>query len=214
MSCSSVTSWSCCHPGLPLLESAQYFLGRMFYNLHFHSFDVMCLRTPHVYNLVYLLCRKINTVLICSCWGLVYCNTSSPSGGRLNLAFNHDVTNWIAAESSDPIARLLGSRRSPSSLNIRSQSQLEAGIIMISIANCAKLVYFCRSFIQYLTGLPSSRYCSFVYLGSYFFQRSNSSMSLTSALPPSTKALITLSILLRAIIFRRARGTCSGLYSA
>jgi hypothetical protein len=42
-------------------------LGRMFYNLYFHSFDVILLRTPHIYNLVYLLCRTISTVLICSC---------------------------------------------------------------------------------------------------------------------------------------------------
>jgi hypothetical protein len=41
--------------------------GRMFYNLHFHSFDVRCLHTPHVYNVVYLLCRTINTVLIYRC---------------------------------------------------------------------------------------------------------------------------------------------------
>jgi hypothetical protein len=53
-----------------LLQSARYFLAESsttFYNLHLRSFDVMCLRTPHVYNLVYLLCRTINTVLICSC---------------------------------------------------------------------------------------------------------------------------------------------------
>jgi hypothetical protein len=56
--------------GIPLLESVRYFLAEsstIFYNLHFHSFDVICLRTPHVYNLVYLLRRTINTVLICSC---------------------------------------------------------------------------------------------------------------------------------------------------
>jgi hypothetical protein len=56
--------------GIPFLESARFFLAEssiMFYNLHFHSFDVMCLRIPRVYNLVYLLRRTINTVLICSC---------------------------------------------------------------------------------------------------------------------------------------------------
>jgi hypothetical protein len=50
-----------------LLGIGPILVGRMFHNLHFHSIDVMCLRTPHVYNPVYLLCRTINTVLICSC---------------------------------------------------------------------------------------------------------------------------------------------------
>jgi hypothetical protein len=50
-----------------LLGIGPILLGRMFHNLRFHSIDVMCLRTPHVYNPVYLLCRTINTVLICSC---------------------------------------------------------------------------------------------------------------------------------------------------
>jgi hypothetical protein len=56
--------------GIPFLGSARFFLAEsstMFYNLHFHSFDVMCLRIPHAYNLVYLLRRIINTFLICSC---------------------------------------------------------------------------------------------------------------------------------------------------
>jgi hypothetical protein len=56
--------------GISFLESARFFLAgssTMFYDLHFHSFDVMCLRIPHVYKLVYLLRGTINTVLICSC---------------------------------------------------------------------------------------------------------------------------------------------------
>jgi hypothetical protein len=52
------------------LASARYFLAESstpFYYLQSPSFHVICLRNPHVYNLVYLLRRTINTVLICSC---------------------------------------------------------------------------------------------------------------------------------------------------
>jgi hypothetical protein len=50
-------------------------------------------------------------------------------------AFCHRRTHSIAAKSWGDIARCLGSNRSLSSLNMRSQSQLKAGIEITSIAS-------------------------------------------------------------------------------
>jgi hypothetical protein len=140
---------------------------------------------------------------------------SGVSYGNLKPALTHDLTNCIAASNFALIARLLGSSRSPSSLNMRSQSQLEAGIVMISRASRAKLGYFGLNFSQYCTGLPSSRYCSVVYFGSILFQRLNSS----SEASPSLLVALTKAAIASLILFAgsgRGRVVCgeTGLYSA
>ena len=66
-------------------------------------------------------------------------SVSDPARNELSLgpkpAFCHLRTHCIAAKSSADIPRRRGCSRSPSSLNMRSQSQLEAGIEITSSAS-------------------------------------------------------------------------------
>jgi hypothetical protein len=73
--------------------------------------------------------------------------SSSPKPALLHL-----LTHCIAAKSLGDIPRQRGSSRSPSSLNIRSHSQLEARIDSTSRTSLLRLGYYSRSPIQYCIG--------------------------------------------------------------
>jgi hypothetical protein len=82
--------------------------------------------------------------------GDVTATSSSP-----NPALLHLLTHCIAAQSSGHIPRRRGSNRSPSSLNMRSHSQLEAGIELTLRVSRRRLGYWLRSSIQYWIGFSA-----------------------------------------------------------
>jgi hypothetical protein len=119
---------------------------------------------------------------------------AAASSGMVKPRRAHDRMSCSAASSCAPILRRRGSRRSPSSLNKRSHSQLEAGMVNISIARRLRWGYLGARSVQYRITLPLLC-CSFVHFGSYLRYYSYSSRwSLLLPLSWSTSALIASSI--------------------
>jgi hypothetical protein len=130
----------------------------------------------------------------------------------LNSALIHRLSHCIAARSYREILHRRGSRRLPSSLNMRSHSLLESGIDSMSIANLLRSGYQSCSPTQYCIGFYAL-WLFFLATGSLRFPHLYSSSSLSVTPAGSIILSIASSIPLAQTIWR-ARGFGKRLYES